>query len=442
MRDPFEDIFNKRQGEMKPGLARMQRAFRQLGYRPEAASRPTVLVGGTNGKGSVSSFLWLLLVQGDKQPWGLFNSPHLRFFRERYAVSRAQISDTDLISALDDLKQKLGDDYEELSFFEVSTLLAWQLFSRLDCAGQVLEVGLGGRLDSTNSVEPSLSVICSISRDHVDILGGTLREILLEKLGITRPGVPLVWGRSGEIILEPELLTFLSEFCQQRQIPLFSLGQEFSQTDGLLKIGVRSYRLPTFLKKLPDYQANNFAVAAVCYKILTAKNPLLQPLTTVLRQWGSQSLPVPAALLGRFQTIRARGHTVIVDVAHNVDGIKKLIAHLQGTGQPFGFIVSILRDKDYLQMIERLNAASDSVIFYEISGERSLPKEIIARHFPDLQYASCFEEALAVAGREWPDNMLKIACGSVYAAGKVFEYLEIDPSTSTFNSLFGHAAPN
>ena len=190
-------LFAKRANNIKPGLERIKKSYEFLG-KP-AGNIPAVLIGGTNGKGSTSGFLWSLLAQS-LSAVGLYTSPHLMEWSERFQISGRQVDDQDAIALAQELESLLPADlYAELSFFELTTLIAFRLFEREQVAMQVLEVGLGGRWDASNVADPLLSVVVSVSLDHQEYLGQDLRQILREKLGIMRSGCPLFWGQSGEI---------------------------------------------------------------------------------------------------------------------------------------------------------------------------------------------------------------------------------------------------
>ena len=209
----FEELFHKRQGSIKPGLDRIRKAYETL-QRP-ADDAFNVLVAGTNGKGGTSGFLWMLLASS--QQVGLFTSPHLRSFAERFQVSGMSLGEEDVYNSWKNLAGLLTESYDELSFFELSTLIAFDLFETSQTSCNIFEVGLGGRLDSTNVVEPSLSIVTSISRDHEEFLGSDLIHILKEKLGICRVGIPLFWGNSGEVLLTSDYQEHIISFAKEKK---------------------------------------------------------------------------------------------------------------------------------------------------------------------------------------------------------------------------------
>jgi len=191
--EPVEilEIFGKRAQVIKPGLERMREAWKVLGFPSKKI--PTVLIAGTNGKGTTSGFLYrLLAVTGLRV--GLFTSPHVREFRERIAVSDCEVTNQRVVASIHRMKQVLDAFWDKLTFFEINTLLALLTFEEEKVDWIVLEVGLGGRLDATNVVEPALSIITSIGMDHAEYLGPDTTAIAKEKAGIMRAGKPCIWG--------------------------------------------------------------------------------------------------------------------------------------------------------------------------------------------------------------------------------------------------------
>ena len=166
MSKDFSELFDKRAGDIKPGLERIRKAFEYLG-KP-SFFYPDCFSCWHQWKGSSAGLLWgMLSAAGYKV--GLYSSPHLRNFSERYSLSSKSLNDEDVYGEFISIKNELPDDiYSELSFFEIATLISFRLFHKEGCDFQVIEVGLGGRLDATNILDPILSVVVSLSVDHVE----------------------------------------------------------------------------------------------------------------------------------------------------------------------------------------------------------------------------------------------------------------------------------
>ena len=265
----LESLYRKRSGMVKPGLSRIQAALAAL--ESEGASllaTPTVLVGGTNGKGTTAAMLWQLLA-GAGWRVGLFTSPHLVRFSERIQIYPGSLAEAELVDGLHWLQTQLPTEhFEALSFFEVTTLLALTLFSRANTQLNVLEVGLGGRWDSTNVTNPIASVITSIGMDHEEYLGPTLAHIAREKAGIMRCGRPVFWA--GEPGVDPEVHEVIGEQARRQGAHLlirgyhFGLMQSGSQEVTALTLGGRrrvQQALPHYLRGRPNFMKQNYAAA-------------------------------------------------------------------------------------------------------------------------------------------------------------------------------------
>jgi dihydrofolate synthase/folylpolyglutamate synthase len=178
----------------KPGLERISEFCEHLG-NPQCNFH-TIHVAGTNGKGSVSHILASVLQQAGYRV-GLYTSPHLKDFRERMRVDGEMISEQGVVDFVDEnigIMKELG-----LSFFEMTTAMAFDHFAKRDVEVAVIETGLGGRLDATNIIRPLLSVVTNVGFDHIDLLGNSLEQSAGEKAGIVKKGVPLVLGESNEL---------------------------------------------------------------------------------------------------------------------------------------------------------------------------------------------------------------------------------------------------
>jgi dihydrofolate synthase/folylpolyglutamate synthase len=288
---------------------------------------PTVHVGGTNGKGSVSTLIAAALqARGFKV--GLYTSPHLVSFRERIQVNGAPISEAAVAAWTERLMPLIGA--RQATFFEVTTAIALADFAARGVDIAVVEVGLGGRLDSTNVLSPLVSGVTKIEKDHMKYLGGTLERIALEKAGIAKPGVPFVIGET-----RPRLVELLRQAARAAgAIP------------AVLPAEVR-WRGPLALQG-PHQQRN----AAVARGMLLALPAPFRP--------GEAEIADGFAVArnpGRFDR---RGRWVF-DVAHNPDGMRALVAALATAGlpRPIHALVSILGDKAWPEMLVRLDAALD-----------------------------------------------------------------------------------
>jgi dihydrofolate synthase/folylpolyglutamate synthase len=437
----FDALFSKRSNHIKPGLQRIERSYEFL-KRP-AAAIPAALIGGTNGKGSTSGFLWYLLALNQRNI-GLFSSPHLAAFSERCQLSLTPCDDAMLVEVWRELQKELPPDlYEELSFFEITTLLAFHLFQKKAADFQVLEVGLGGRWDATNVSDPLISAVVSVAKDHQEYLGSDLLGILDEKIGIMRAGRPLFWGNSGEICAVPGYREHLLQKAAQLNVPLFEAERDFGYDPASATIAINLPGLPfcslpvqCILASMPLFLRQNLALAAAMYHYLqqTQGDARWQPLTEIWPILCEGKAAAPVTLYGRSQRLQIASDPVpvrlVLDVAHNPDGAQAFLAGLASRGLtgPMPALVCILKDKDMNRILDVLRSRLHPVILFGIEHERAwLPELLDARH-RDLPFYANFAESWNAALAQWnPTEAPWAVCGSVLAVGRILQHFDSAP---------------
>ncbi len=437
----FDALFAKRSTHIKPGLQRIERSYEFL-KRP-AAAIPAALISGTNGKGSTSGFLWYLFALNHRNV-GLFSSPHLAAFSERCQLSLTPCDDAMLADVWRELQKELPPDlYEELSFFEITTLLAFQLFQAKAAEFQVLEVGLGGRWDATNVSDPLISCVVSVSKDHQEFLGSDLLGILDEKLGVMRPGRPLFWGNGGEVCQVPGYREQLLQKTESQHVPLFEADRDFGYDPGSDTIALNLPNLPLCslplqgaLTPIPLFLRRNLALAAAMYHYLqvTQTAGLWKPLTEIWPLLCEGQAPAPVTLYGRSQRLRiptAHGAVrLILDVAHNPDGAQAFLTGLASRGLvgPMPALVCILKDKDMNRILDVLRSRLHPVILFGIEHERAWQPELLEARHRDLPFYASFQEAWNEALVRWNPNEAPWAvCGSVLAVGRILQHFDSAP---------------
>ncbi len=336
---------------------------------------PIVHVAGTKGKGSTSTMIAAMLTAAGQRT-GLFTSPHLERLEERIAVDGQSCSPDELVAlverlrpAVDRMDREAAQHQEECgpTYFELTTVMALLYFAERRTQAAVLEVGLGGRLDSTNVCLPEVSVITSISFDHMRQLGNTLAAIAYEKAGIVKPGVPVVTG-----VTQPEPLAVIERVCAERASPLMRLGRDFDFTyrppylvdhyRGFGCLDFVDHAAPSGayqdlqLGMLGRHQAVNAAVA------LAAINRLRT------RGWdiGEQAVRTGLATAqspARVEVVR-RQPTVIVDAAHNEASVAALLQTLEESFSPRRrmLIFATTLDKSVREMMALLLPRFDQVL--------------------------------------------------------------------------------
>ncbi len=428
-------ILERSRSFIQPGLDRMHNAMQELGMNSKTLP-PCVLIGGTNGKGSTSGMLWRMLSLSGMR-CGLYNSPHVLSFHERIQCSHHFLPLEFLEKELSELKKQLSPQtYDALSFFELTTLLAFFVFKRQGCEFMVLEVGLGGRWDATNVLDPLVSAVVSIDFDHQEWLGETLQEIAREKLGIARKDKALFWG---DLLYEKELESTLQEALLETSFLLFKAGKDFPS-------GVEKPLVDLFEGRA-EILKSNFALAYAIYSWLYSKFSFenLKVPAEILMEFGSSKGPWPLSFLGRMQKLRVEGRSrtweFYLDVCHNVASVRECVRTLKSlnvhNGKPLTGFVSILRDKEISPMIELLHEILNPIMVFKIDHERSISREQVTSQSSQLTLYESFEEL-------WKDcadavSSPVLICGSFYAVGKVIDYFRAYPKTFSGQSqLFAY----
>ncbi|MET4653687.1 dihydrofolate synthase/folylpolyglutamate synthase [Exiguobacterium sp. PvP048] len=331
---------------IKPGLSRMEAVLAELAIDPDAI--PTVHVAGTNGKGSTVAFLREMgMAQGLQI--GTFTSPYIIQFEERIMLNGVPISEPDLVEAANNVQKAMMNIESAIGTvteFEALTALAFYHFNQIRPDFVIYEVGLGGLYDSTNVLkQPKAAIITSIGHDHQAILGDTLQEIALQKFGIIKQGTRVIAGK-----LQEELTVPLMAYCGDRQASL-SWSQEVIRHYRLSETGTwATYEgIPeTRLGLEGIHQVHNAVNAVVCAKQLGWSK-------TAIRR-GLRNATHP----GRFEII-SRKPRIILDGAHNPEGVTALVERLKEESKPVVALCSILRDKDREAMLTQLREVTSEI---------------------------------------------------------------------------------
>jgi len=336
------------------GLERTRAMLRSLGDPHLAAEY--VHVGGTNGKGSTAALVDSVLLRSGQRT-GLYTSPHLYDFAERIRIG-GEPADERL---LEDCAREvlIAAEREDASFFESATVLAFEAFRRSGCETVVLEVGLGGRLDATNVVDPRVTVISSIDRDHSDYLGDTLEEIADEKAGILKPGAPAVVGT-----LAPGPLDVVLARAAELGVSVDVLGRDMSVEDVAFGLdGTRfSYRSSGWAegtrvhtRLIGEHQARNAALAIRALERFESDVSVQD----VVAGMADVSWP------GRFEILEPEGECWVLDIAHNPEATRTLaeMVNVLPLPRPVVLLLSILGDKPWSQMLVPLLASASASVF-------------------------------------------------------------------------------
>ncbi|MCX6119608.1 MAG: Mur ligase family protein [Proteobacteria bacterium] len=428
---------------IKPGLDRTCAAWKLLGN--PGKSTPTVLVAGTNGKGSTSGFIWHLLCIFGKRA-GYFSSPHLMEFRERIAVNEVEITNELLGQTLKSMRSVLPQDlWDEMSFFEINTLLALKIFELLECEVNVLEVGLGGRLDCTNIIDPTVSVITNIGLDHVEFLGSNTSKIASEKAGIIRPLGICVWGGTHSSDIESDKVIRNQCKLLNSKLTVFGSDLGFENADlnspsNHVVFNKESIKVPKVFFKWPSYLKENFALAVAATIQLLDKaestTDVSKFINEIPEKFGTSKYPWPVTLKGRFSHANVckdgQSYKVLLDVCHNPHGARAFSKGLKETGlceqksrRPA--FISILKDKDAAGIWEELKGRISDVILFQIPSDRTWAndQDIIPGEMKESFYAAWQS---AITSPRWVQDNQKpwLIIGSVAGIGQAMSELIIN----------------
>lgn len=402
---------------IKPGTKRMEWMLAELG-NPEQKIR-AVHVGGTNGKGSTVCYLWHIY-QASGMTVGTFISPYITSFNERIMVNGKPISNQDLIKAANlvypltlavDRETNLGLPTE----FEVVTMLSFVYFGMIHpCDLVIYEVGLGGRLDSTNVIQPLVSVITNVAMDHMKQLGTTIKQIAFEKAGIIKQGTAIVTTAE-----HPDAQAVIGDKAREKNAELYLLnaafsydslghdenGEHFNFTAGMFHLH------DLVLHMRGEHQLKNASAALMAVRYLAECRGL--PITEAAIREGL----LKAAWPGRFERMK-NDPLVIIDGAHNVQGTEALVCTLNSyyEGRTIHLLYAALKDKQYEQMIHLIESAVHDVTFTSFNYPRAASSDLlfdasqhhIKKKDPDWMHA--LNDLIA---RTEPGEMV-LVCGSLY----------------------------
>ena len=406
-------------------LRRVERLLHRLG--DPHLGRLTVHIAGTKGKGSVAAMMAAVLEEAGFRT-GLLTSPHLCSFRERIRAQGRAISEAALADAVErlavDVQAYHGNpEFGKLTTFELSTVLAFMHFQQTDATAQVLEVGLGGRLDATNVIpKPDVCVITPISYDHTEVLGGTLGAIAAEKAGIIKPGVPVVMAPQA-----PEARAVIGRRAYELGCPIVDVGrlrwtQSERSLDGQQVVVVQnSVSVQLEVPLLGRFQAENAAVVVATVRTLREQRV---PLTTDHLRGGLARVRWP----GRLQVLE-RNPLLVLDGAHNgasalrlAEAVREELPHERCI-----IVIGTSADKDVSAIAAALAPVADRVFATRSEHARAAAPETIAAAFGSLGVANeavdSVAEALTLAcASAGPQDMVCVT-GSLFVVGDALSAL-------------------
>ncbi|HLK30613.1 MAG TPA: folylpolyglutamate synthase/dihydrofolate synthase family protein [Puia sp.] len=403
---------------MKEGLTNAIILCESLG-NPQTKFK-SIHIGGTNGKGSTSHML-AAIFQTAGYKTGLYTSPHLKDFRERIKVNGEMVSQNFVI----DFVEKIKPLIEEISpsFFEITVAMAFEYFAEQQVDIAIIEVGLGGRLDSTNIITPELSVITNISYDHMNILGDTLQKIAFEKAGIIKKNIPVVIG---------EYQTETHEVFEQKAASENASLSYASRKRFVAEWKMNKHELIAEVTSIHNndkeylhldltgiYQTKNLVTVLEAIHLLKQKG---WNITDTHIQKALQHVKKLTGLHGRWEIIHEKP-TIALDVGHNEDGIKQLLKQIEITDhEELHIVVGFVKDKDIDKILSLLPKHAH-YYFTKAQIPRALPEEELFNKATAFRLSGSYYSDVNTALNEAVSRALQkdliVVCGSVFIVGEV-----------------------
>ncbi|MCD4818109.1 MAG: bifunctional folylpolyglutamate synthase/dihydrofolate synthase [Candidatus Cloacimonetes bacterium] len=414
----LDSIYQRNSGNVKLGLERMLSILKSMDS-PHLKLQG-IHIAGTNGKGSTAAMIEALALAHDIKT-GLNTSPHLVDYNERIRFNRKNISDSELMNTFQKWQQVFEDN--EASFFEITTSMAFYLFHKHQVDLSIFEVGLGGRLDGTNPFKSTVTAITSISYDHPKSLGDSVEKIAFEKAGIIKQNTPLVLGK-----IPKKLSEIIKQVAEQKNAQLYEYGKDFqidnittdenSTTFDYLSDDFSLSQVSTNL--IGSHQAYNAAVALTSFSHFMKKTSRKMDLDKVRKDLKD------VFWLGRMQII-SRNPLVIIDGAHNEEGMKSLVDNIAMLfpQKKIHFILAILRDKKLDIIIKKICSLNCKIYITKNNSARAAEideqKLIVQKYTDNYQTFANIMDAVNSALKEVSKNEVIVISGSLYTISEVLK---------------------
>ncbi len=378
----------------------------------------TIHIAGTNGKGSVSHLISSILQEAGYKT-GLYTSPHLKDFRERIKINGKMIEEDEVIDFINKT-EKIVNDISP-SFFELTMAMAFDYFAKKEVDYAVVEVGLGGRLDSTNIITPEISVITNIGLDHIAILGNSITDIAKEKAGIIKADIPVVVGKRDALsdkVFDEVAQLKKSELYYSQDYYKIKMGRVFdSKRELIVKKGDEIFNLK--LPLLGLYQEDNIKTVLQVFDVLNKKNQIVDK-EDIFK--GIESVIINTNFIGRWQILNEKPK-IIADTGHNEDAMRNIVYQLSNEDfVNLHIVIGMVEDKDILSVISLL--PKNAKYYFT---QANLPRSISSKKLKDigLKYGlkgesyKSVKEALETAKKESLPNDLIFIGGSTFVVSEI-----------------------
>ncbi len=415
-RQALRDIYSLQKFGIKFGLSKTSNILKAFGSPHK--KKTYIHIAGTNGKGSVAAFISSVLKEAGYKV-GLYTSPHLVRFTERLKINGDEISRDEAARLIFRIKEAFVPD-EPPTFFEAVTAMAIIYFSEQETDIDVMEVGMGGRLDATNVVNPIVSVITNIGLEHQQFLGSRLIDIAREKAGIIKEGVDLITGVS-----QPEIIRFFLDTTREKRSPFFRIGEHIRYR--MCNGKINYYGINQTLKGIESgirgiFQPRNVAIAIGALEIVKERGFQI-PEDAIYRGIKKTFWP------GRMHVLSGP-RKIILDGAHNPFAIRMLAKAIKKefAGKRFVLVMGVMKDKDIKGMLSKIVPLAHHVIYTRPLYSRSAPAELLefyGRKFHKSgEIVSDLKDAINRAGEVAKEEDLILITGSLFTVGEALAYLD------------------
>lgn len=417
-REAIEYIENTAKFGINLGLKRIERLCELMG-NPERNLK-FIHIAGTNGKGSTSALISSVLISEGYRV-GIYTSPYIERFTERIKINDTEISESEVADTINEMLPLINVLIEEgldhPTEFEIITAAALKYFEAKEVDFVVLEVGLGGRFDATNIVTPLLSVITTISFDHMNILGDTLEKIAYEKAGIIKENTPVVVYPQ-----EKNAMDVIIKICNEKNAKIYYVSDMVYEMiidteDGIIfnATGVRKYK-NIKIRLLGEHQLHNCLTALKSIEVMREKGYQIKD-ESIYNGFENAKWP------GRFEIMKSYPY-IVLDGGHNIQGIKSLVAASKKyfNSKKIRIVCGMLKDKNYEEMIKELTLIAKEFITVTPNNSRALTSVELKKVIEDLGFsaisAKSIKEAVDIGLKITKEDEVLLFCGSLYMIGE------------------------
>ncbi len=414
--DAVNSLYNLQKFGIKFGLSKTSNLLEALG-NPHKGQK-YIHIGGTNGKGSVASFIGSILKNSGLKV-GLYSSPHLVRFTERFSINDEEITPEKTELLINELTEVFAPE-EPPTFFEATTAMAMSYFAREKTDVAIMEVGMGGRLDATNVITPLVSVITNISLEHQAYLGTGLLDIAGEKAGIIKEGIDLVTGVS-----QPSVVKLFGSIAKKKNTPMWRIGKDAQYRT--TRSGLHYYGLNRRLNGLRlglkgSFQARNAALALMAIERLEEKGFSISSRNIIE---GLENISWP----GRMQIV-GDSPTIILDGAHNPAAIRALTQAIKSgfTYRRLILVLGVMEDKEIGGLLRGIVPSTDYVFYTRPLYSRAANPEILVSEASSLgksgEVVQVLTEAIDKARAMADPGDLILITGSLFTVGEALTYFD------------------